>query len=96
MDIVVTYDVNTETKEGRRRLRHVAKICEGTGQRVQLSVFECSVSDVQLERLKQRLIKVIDPDCDSLRIYRLMGRRQDVVQAYGTDKWRDFDEPLLV
>ena len=40
MEILVTYDVNTETAEGRRRLRRVAKVCERFGQRVQFSVFE--------------------------------------------------------
>jgi CRISPR-associated protein Cas2 len=44
IDIVVTYDVNTEDAAGRKRLRKVAKICEAYGQRVQKSVFECSVT----------------------------------------------------
>lgn len=96
MDILITYDVNTETKEGRRRLRHVAKICEAWGQRVQLSVFECRVNDAQLERMKQRLTKTIDPERDSLRIYRLLGRREEVVQSFGRDGYIDFEEPLVV
>ena len=40
MLIIVTYDVSTETKAGRRRLRRVAKRCEAVGQRVQKAVFE--------------------------------------------------------
>lgn len=52
MLILVTYDVSTETRAGRRRLRRVAKVCEGTGQRVQKSVFECQVNEVQYENLK--------------------------------------------
>lgn len=95
MDVLVTYDVNTETKEGRRRLRHVAKVCEGTGQRVQYSVFECSVNETQLERLKLRLLKIIDQEQDSLRIYRLHGRREDVVQAFGRDTYINFADPLI-
>ena len=35
MLIVVAYDVATETKEGRRRLRRVAQACKDYGQRVQ-------------------------------------------------------------
>lgn len=96
MYFLVTYDVNTLTKEGRRRLRHVAKICEGYGQRVQYSVFECSVTDIELERMKQRLVKIIEPDEDSLRFYRLSGPREEVVDAYGRDGYIDFHAPLVV
>ena len=96
MDILVTYDVNTMSTEGRRRLRRVAKVCEGFGQRVQLSVFECRVTDTQLERLKQRLLDEIDDQEDSLRLYRLRGGREDVVDAFGRDTYRDFDEPLVL
>ena len=52
MLVLVCYDVNTETKAGRRRLRRVAKVCEGTGQRVQKSVFECQVDLKQFEELE--------------------------------------------
>ena len=96
IDVVVTYDVNTLTKEGRRRLRQVAKVCEGCGQRVQWSVFECRVTETELERLRQRLCKTMDADEDSIRIYRLRGRRQEVVEAYGRDGYVDFEEPLIL
>ena len=96
IDVVVTYDVNPLTKEGRRRLRQVAKVCEGCGQRVQWSVFECRVTETELERLRQRLCKTMDADEDSIRIYRLRGRRQEVVEAYGRDGYVDFEEPLIL
>jgi len=83
-------------KEGRRRLRRVAKICEGYGQRVQWSVFECSVTDIELERMKQRLLKIIDEDEDSLRFYRLTGPRGEVVDVYGRDGYIDFHAPLVL
>ncbi len=96
MDIVVTYDVNTLTREGRRRLRRVAKVCVGCGQRVQWSVFECSVTDIQFERFKQRLLAEIDEKEDSLRIYHLYGGRQDAVESYGRDGYIDFSDPLIL
>ena len=96
MDILVTYDVNTLTKPGRARLRQVAKICEGHGQRVQFSVFECSVNDAQLETLRLRLRKAIVESEDNLRIYLLRGRREDVVEAYGKDSYQDFHDLLVV
>ncbi len=56
MDLLITYDVATDTAAGRRRLRHAAKICLDFGQRVQKSVFECSVNEMQYELLKDRLL----------------------------------------
>lgn len=96
MDILVTYDVNTLTKEGRRRLRRVAKVCEGFGQRVQYSVFEMQVNETHFERLKQRLITEIDGKEDSLRIYRLHGLRENVIESYGRDGYIDFTAPLIL
>ena len=72
--VLVTYDVSTETAEGRRRLRHVAKICENYGQRVQHSVFECLVDPAQWTKLRQELLDEIDDDEDSLRFY-FLGKR---------------------
>jgi len=94
--MLVTYDVNTETKEGRHRLQKVAKICEGYGQRVQKSVFECSLTDVLLVKMKQKLLKTIDPEQDSLRIYQLPGGREKCIECYGRDTYRDFQEPLVI
>ena len=68
MLVIVCYDVNTETKAGRRRLRRVAKVCEGTGQRVQKSVFECQVDLMQMEELERRLLREIDLDQDRLPV----------------------------
>lgn len=96
MNIVVAYDVNTETREGRRRLRKVAKACEGFGQRVQYSVFECSLADTDFERFRRKLLGLIDTDQDSLRIYTLRGRREEVVQVWGRDGYIDFRAPLVV
>lgn len=96
MDILVSYDVNTMEKEGRRRLRKVAKVCEGFGQRVQFSVFECTVTEADFERLRQKLKKIICEKEDSLRIYHLRGDRKDYLEHYGRDRYVDFNEPLVV
>ena len=71
MMVLVTYDVNTETAEGRRRLRRVAKICQDYGQRVQNSVFECHVDAATFAKVKGNLIDEIDEQTDSLRFYHL-------------------------
>lgn len=96
MDMVVSYDVATDDASGRRRLRRVAKVCVGFGQRVQKSVFECSVNEIQLERMRDRLLKCIDEKKDSLRIYRLVEPRQQHVESYGRDTYVDFEDPLVV
>lgn len=96
MDILVTYDVNTETKEGRKRLRRVATICKDYGQRVQLSVFECRVNDAQYEKLRDRLVKAIDPQQDSLRFYRLPSPRREHIECFGIDGYTDFEKPLIL
>lgn len=96
MLILVCYDVTTETAEGRRRLRHVAKLCEGRGQRVQKSVFECRLDAMQYEELERRLLEEINPSQDCLRLYRLTEPVDLHVKEYGTFKSVDFDGPLIV
>lgn len=95
MLIIVTYDVSTESKEGRRRLRRVAKICESMGQRVQKSVFECQVNDMQYEQLERALLAEIDESEDSLRFYRITEPTEVRVRQYGNFRSIDFDGPLL-
>ena len=92
----MTYDVATETAAGRRRLRRVAIVCLGFGQRVQQSVFECRVTEAQLEELEHRLRQEIDEAEDSLRIYRLAGPRERHVRIFGERPAFDPREPLIV
>ena len=96
MDVLVTYDVNTETSAGRRRLRKVATVCNNFGQRVQLSVFECRVSQAQYESLRAQLVSTIDPKTDNLRLYRLPSPREKHFEQFGVDHYTDFDEPLIL
>lgn len=95
-DLLVSYDVNTEDKDGRKRLRRVAKVCKNFGQRVQYSVFECSVNEMDMERLRSKLTNIINPEEDSLRIYHLRGLRDDYIETYGLDRYVDFQDDLLV
>jgi len=83
MMVLVTYDVNTETLEGRRRLRHVARECVNYGQRVQNSVFECLVDPVQFAKLKHSLNSIMDKDRDSIRFYYLGANWKNRVEHLG-------------
>lgn len=93
---IICYDVNTETREGRRRLRRVAKICEGIGQRVQKSVFECRVDKMQFEDLERRLLAEVNLKQDCLRLYRLADGRGCEVKEHGMFQATDFDAPLVL
>jgi CRISPR-associated protein Cas2 len=95
-DYLVSYDVATTTREGRRRLRRVARVCEDFGQRVQLSVFECRLDDTVFETFVARVAEEIDLRQDSLRLYRLPADRTLAVQVLGRDRWQDPDEPLIL
>ena len=96
MMVVVSYDVSTSDSEGQARLRRVAKTCRDYGQRVQFSVFECSVDPAQWALLRNKLIKQIDPDKDSLRFYLLGANWRRRVEHVGAKKSIDPDEPLVV
>lgn len=96
MPVIVCYDVKTETREGRRRLRRVAKVCESTGQRVQKSVFECQVDLIRMEELERKLLAEIDPTQDCLRLYRLADTKGCEVREHGRFRATDFDAPLVL
>ncbi len=96
MLIIVTYDVSTVTSAGRKRLRRVAKVCESVGQRVQNSVFECKVNQMQLEILERRLLDEIEEKEDSLRLYRLNEPIDLHIKEYGKFKAVDFEGALVI
>lgn len=97
MMVLVSYDVKTETKAGRRRLRRVAKTCESYGQRVQYSIFECLVDPALWVELKSKLCEICDPDEDSLRFYFLGSNWQKRVEHVGAKETIDLeDDPLII
>lgn len=95
MMVLVTYDVNTESDGGKRRLRRVARACRDWGQRVQYSVFECEVDPAQWVALKARLVSEIDPECDSLRFYFMGANWKPKVEHAGAKPALDLDGPLV-
>jgi CRISPR-associated protein Cas2 len=96
MEVLVAYDVSTETKEGRRRLRKVAHVCEAHGQRVQKSVFECVLNEAELEVLLHKLVREVELSEDSLRVYRLREPRQRYLKVFGPKPVFDLREPIIV
>ena len=96
MLVVVTYDVNTETAAGKRRLRRVAKACEDYGQRVQNSVFECWVDPAQWTKLRANLLAEVHTEVDSLRFYFLGDHWKGRVEHVGAKEGYDPEGLLIV
>jgi CRISPR-associated protein Cas2 len=95
MMVLITYDVNTETEAGRRRLRKVSKKCQDYGQRVQNSVFECLIDAAQLKQLQHTLQNIIDPEVDSLRYYYLGDKWKHRVEHVGAKSSVDLAGTLI-
>lgn len=96
MLILITYDVNTQTKEGRKRLRRVSKECLNYGQRVQNSVFECQMDMALYTKVKNSLIEIIDIEQDSLRFYNLGEKYKAKVEHIGTKESLDVQDTLIM
>jgi CRISPR-associated protein Cas2 len=96
MFVLVTYDVATVLKAGQRRLRRVARACEDYGTRVQKSVFECQVGQKEWVQLRERLLREVNADEDSLRFYFLDEKAVQRTEHHGADKPVDLTEPLVL
>ena len=94
MLVLITYDVNTETPAGKKRLRKVAKQCVNYGRRVQNSVFECILDNAQCVMLKAELTDIIDKNTDSLRFYYLGNKYQTRIEHVGIEKGIAADDIL--
>jgi len=86
MMVLVSYDISTESNAGRKRLRKIAEKCLDYGRRVQFSVYECDISPGQWEELKYQLVKLYEPEEDSLRFYFLGKNWQKRVEHFGVKK----------
>ncbi len=96
MLVLITYDVNTETAAGKKRLRQVAKQCVNFGQRVQNSVFECELDAAKCREVKAILEGIIDVKSDSLRFYYLGNNYKKRVEHIGVKESMDMKAPLFV
>ncbi|MCR5329630.1 MAG: CRISPR-associated endonuclease Cas2 [Lachnospiraceae bacterium] len=95
MFVLITYDVNTSDGDGKARLRKVAKECVNYGHRVQNSVFECEMDTAKCREVKEILIKLIDPEKDSLRFYYIGNHYKTKIEHIGVNPSVDFKEPIV-
>jgi CRISPR-associated endoribonuclease Cas2 len=96
MLVLITYDVETTSASGRKRLRKVAKVCINYGQRVQNSVFECLLDPAQLCKVKAELKAIISQDVDSLRFYNLGDKYKTRIEHIGAKPTYDPEEPMIL
>lgn len=96
MLVLITYDVNTETFAGKKRLRKVAKQCTNYGQRVQNSVFECVMDAGKAVEVRHILEGIIDKETDSLRFYYLGEKYKKKVEHVGAKPSYDVEAPLIL
>jgi CRISPR-associated protein Cas2 len=95
MLVLITYDVNTENENGKKRLRKVAKECVNYGVRVQNSVFECIMDNAKCIQVKAKLLKLIDKNKDSIRFYYLGNNYENKVEHFGAKNTIRVDKPLI-
>ena len=96
MLVLITYDISTESTGGRKRLSKIAKECTNYGQRVQNSVFECILDYSQALMLKKKLVSIMDPSVDSLRLYYLGNKYDNKVEHFGAKATYNAEGPLIV
>ena len=96
MLVLITYDVNTETAAGKKRLRLIAKQCVNYGQRVQNSVFECVVDAAQCKALQNKLVSLMDEKTDSLRFYYLGNNYKNRIEHFGAKAAYEPEGVLMV
>lgn len=96
MMTLVSYDVSTIDTKGKARLRKISKICQNYGQRVQNSVFEINVDYGQFLKVKDKLMKVIDEENDSLRIYYLGNNWKNRIEHFGAKETYDSEGVLIL
>lgn len=96
MYILVTYDVDTTTGTGAKRLRRVAKACVDYGQRVQNSVFECEVTEAQYCVLKEKIRSIIDVSLDSIRFYFLSKNENRRIERLGIETAYNINDALII
>lgn len=96
MMILITYDVDTTTTEGAKRLRKVAKECVNYGHRVQNSVFECVVTEVQYKLLYNNLQQIIHKEKDSIRFYFMGKNWERHIVTLGRDESLNVSSPLII
>lgn len=96
MLVLVTYDVETASEDGNKRLRKVAKECLNYGLRVQNSVFECVLNESQFVILRNNIEEVIDCELDSVRFYFMGNNWERKIEQIGKQTSYNVSSELII
>lgn len=96
MDVLVAYDIADTDGAGASRLRHVAAVCQKYGKRVQKSVFECRLSPTRLARMLGEVQDAMDPNLDSVLVYRFPGKIGEARTRFGRATSHEIGDPWLI
>lgn len=69
MRVILVYDIATDEPSDQVRLSRVRKVTRRYLHSVQKSVFEGSITESRLEKLKRELLQILDRKRDSVIIY---------------------------
>ena len=94
--VLITYDVDTISETGAKRLRKVAKVCQDYGQRVQNSVFECRLTEAQFVIVKNKIENIINMELDNVRFYFLGNNWPRRIEMIGKKDGVDLDGELII
>jgi CRISPR-associated protein Cas2 len=89
------YTVSFDISDNRTRYRTV-KILLEYGYRVQESVFEGFFSNESITELREKLLKIIDPKTDSIRLYPLCKECEKKVEIIGIGKKIEETEYIII
>ena len=85
MFVILTYDVK------QKRQNKIRKICQKYLYHVQKSVFEGYLTEAQLSKLEAELAPHVDPEEDSLCVYKVPYYRNMVKDELGYSLANDID-----
>jgi len=80
MYIILVYDVN------QKRVGKMLKLCRQYLNWIQNSVFEGEITDVKLKELKQKAMKIMDVETDSLIFFKSREEKWLKKEIVGRDK----------
>ena len=96
MMVLITYDVDTISETGAKRLRKVARICQDYGKRVQNSVFECRLTEAQFVLVKSKIENTINTELDNVRFYFLGNNWPRRIETLGKKEEINLDGELII
>lgn len=95
MIVLIMYDISVSSPGGTKRLQKAAKTCLAYGQRIQNSVYECDISTLEYEQMKQELLQILDLDHDRLRFYRIPSKNKNYKETFGSEMEISLDDPII-